>query len=385
MSRALRLGVATSLSGPYAPFGGQVAEGFRCYVRDVNRGAGIQVDSHEARPIELFVEDDRSDAEVLQERLRKLIRLDRIDLVFGPYGSGLTLAAAGVASSFGAVLWNHGGASDEIHERYPKACIGVLSPASTYLAAVLDMIEGVAPPVLRVALVHGETGFGAEVARGVLEWVARRGCAVWRRACRPGDAGAIEAAAVDLCAEESDVVLGAGRFEDDVALADALWRRRPKTRAVALVAAGIDRFREALGGRSDGFLAPSQWDSSARIAVDFGPTAEAVAASYGSGTNLPLDYPAAQAYAAALVAQWCVERSRSLDSERIREAASRARLTTFYGRFGIDPENGRQIGHEILVTRWRRGRREILWPTYMADTGERILGVPWEPPWAATT
>ncbi|MGH7857970.1 MAG: ABC transporter substrate-binding protein, partial [Candidatus Binatia bacterium] len=246
---ALRLGVATSLTGRYAPFGLQVAEGLRCYVRDVSSGAGI-------RP-ELLLEDDRGDPRTLRERLRKLVREDRVDLLFGPYGSGLTLVAAETASALGVILWNHGGASDEIHERFPRWCVGVLSPASTYLATVLEMVDTVAPPLRRVALVHAETGFGAEIARGVLEWAARRRCTVFRRSYRSGDSTAVETAAAELLAEPVDVVLGAGRFEDDLALAEALWRLRPKTRAVALVAAGIDRFREALDERAEGFLAPS--------------------------------------------------------------------------------------------------------------------------------
>lgn len=378
MSATIRLGVATSLSGGYAPFGRQVVAGLRCYVRDVNRAAGIRLDSRNPRAVELLLEDDRSDPQVLGDRVRKLVREDRVDLLFGPYGSGLTLAAAEVASALGVVLWNHGGASGEIHERHPKWCVGVLSPAATYLAAVLDMLETLAPPVHRVVLFHGDTGFGAEVARGVLEWAGRHRCSVFRRACRPGDSKAVEAAAGELASEPSDVVLGAGRFEDDLALAEILWRLRPKTRAVALVAAGIDRFHRALGERAEGFLAPTQWEAAARIAVDFGPTPEAFAESYRSTTSLPLDYPAAQAYAAAVVAQWCAERSGSLDPETLREAAGRARLTTFYGRFRIDSGTGRQVGHEVLVSRWRGGSREILWPRHAGNVAECVLVVPWK-------
>jgi len=377
MSRAIRLGVATSLGGRYALFGRQVAEALRCYVRDANSAAGIRLESEKPRPVELLCEDDASGPQVLRERVRKLIREDRVDLLFGPYGSGLTLAAAEVASAFGIVLWNHGGASDEIHARHPGSCVGVLSPASTYLVAVLEMMEAVAPPVRRIALFQAQTGFAAEVARGVSAWAARRRCEVLRRAYTPGDVGAVGDAVGELASAPSDVVLGVGRFEDDLALAEALCRGRPKTRAVALVGAGIDRFRDALGERAEGFLAPSQWEPQAQIAVDFGPTAAAFAASYRSGTSVALDYPAAQAYAAALIAQWCAERAPSLAAGALREAARRARLTTFYGGFAIDSQTGRQIGHEILVSQWRGERREILWPRQMAHDAAGLAPIPW--------
>ena len=34
----------------------------------------------------------------------------------------------------------------------------------------------------------------------------------------------------------------------------------------------------------------------------------------------------------------------------------------FFGRFHIDPATGLQVGHEVVVVQWRRGRKLVVWP-----------------------
>ena len=51
----------------------------------------------------------------------------------------------------------------------------------------------------------------------------------------------------------------------------------------------------------------------------------------------------AQAYAAGLVAQRCVEQAGTLEDQVLRETAGKLDFSTFYGRFRIDPITGRQV------------------------------------------
>jgi len=34
----------------------------------------------------------------------------------------------------------------------------------------------------------------------------------------------------------------------------------------------------------------------------------------------------------------------------------------FYGRWKIDPETGKQIGHELVLIQWQNNKKEIVWP-----------------------
>jgi len=68
----------------------------------------------------------------------------------------------------------------------------------------------------------------------------------------------------------------------------------------------------------------------------------------------PPDYPAAQAYAACLIAQRCLEEAGP-DDESLWRAACALDCGTFFGRFRIDPATGLQGGHEVVLVQWRRG------------------------------
>jgi ABC-type branched-subunit amino acid transport system substrate-binding protein len=286
--------------------------------------------------------------------------------------------AAEVAAELGVLLWNHGGASDEVQSGFPGSCVSVPSPASSYMIAPLEMLEAHELSLRRIAIVHSRSGFGAEVARGAVEWARSRGLEIVRRAYAAGDFAAVEAAAREVSHHAPEAILGAGRFEDDLTLAEALWRTRPETRAVVLVAAGVAEFGRALGGRANGFFAPVQWHPEARTQPDLGPTSEAFVQLFRSRTGLTPGYPAAQAYAAALVALRCAERSGGCEARRLWEEARCTRLTTFYGRFAIDPRTGRQTGHGVLVVQWRCGRQRLVWPELGESDGGRQIQAPWD-------
>src|ERR1700740_2593282 len=174
----------------------------------------------------------------------------RPDVVFGPYGSGPALAAA--AASKG-VLWNHGGATARLaRPAYPRV-VNVESPAHRYLAAVLETLaaEGLGEGS-EVVIIHADTGFGREVAEGAAA-AARRLGLLWQlvafRPGRPSDVlGQVPA---------GDVLLSAGSFDDDIAIAQ--WASERRWRAVGLVAAGVDELLHAIGDRVEGLCGPCQW------------------------------------------------------------------------------------------------------------------------------
>ena len=101
-------------------------------------------------------------------------------------------------------------------------------------------------------------GFGRSAARGAQEAAERLGVRV---------VGVVAHREVPE-APDADILLAAGSFEDDVALAPRLQVRPP---AVAAVAAGMSAFGAELGRLADGVLAPSQWEERVRFRVDVGP------------------------------------------------------------------------------------------------------------------
>ena len=219
---AARAVLVTPLSGPLARFGKAGASALALWADR----SGVSLEVIDAYP---------SAASAI-----RAAEASRPDVVFGPYGSGPALAAA--AASKG-VVWNHGGATARLARPAYPGVVNVESPAYRYLAAVLETLvaEGLGEGS-EVVIMHVDTGFGREVAEGAA--VAARRLGLLRRSVtfRPGRAR-------DVLAQvpAGDVLLSAGSFDDDVAIAQ--WASERRWRAVGLVAAGVDELRHAIGDR----------------------------------------------------------------------------------------------------------------------------------------
>ena len=375
----ITFGIAVSLSGRYALLGRQALEGLECYVRDVNAAGGLMLKSAGKQlPVSLVVADDESNETKIRALVEQLIQQDHVDVLIGPYGSGLTLAAAEVADSLGWALWNHSGSSDEIFECNLSSVVGLLSPASLYLCAILDMLKSTDSSAKRVALFSAKTGFATDMASGALNWIEREGYTLTvHESYRSGieDFRPLLGRVKD---DPPDIFLSVGRVEDDILLGRQLRELKPRMKAAGLVVAAISRFKAALHEQADGFFAPSQWEPQVRYTVDCGPSEEAFVTHYLKSATVPIDYPAAQGYAAGVVAQRCIEEVGALDQKALREAAGRLRCTTFYGPYAIDAKTGRQTAHPMLVTQWQRGRKEIVWPPEVAEAQLLYPGPLWD-------
>jgi ABC-type branched-subunit amino acid transport system substrate-binding protein len=266
----------------------------------------------------------------------------RVDLLFGPYGSGPARAVAEAMAGRPEVVWNHGGAAVE---RTGARMVDVLGPAERYWAGLADVLAGDGVDLSRVAVLRADTGFGRGTAAGAVAALARAGA---RPLLVAGlDAEGADAAARAALAAGAAAVVGCGRIEDDLALGRAL---AGATVAVALVVCGVDLAVRELGGAVAGWVGPVQW-------LPGGPAPP---------VPLPpgMDYPAAQAVAAGLVAMEAVQAAGGADPDRLWAAARALSTRTFLGPFRVDAD-GRQLAHAPLLVRWVPGRggprREVVW------------------------
>ena len=355
--------------------------GISAWVEDVNQSGGLVAGSSE-HAVELVWRDDESRRDNVISITRQLIVDDRVDLLAGPYSAVLTNAAAEVARDQCKLLWNQGGASPLVYQRGNPWVVGILTPADEYLAGLLPAVRDVDPEASTVGIVMADTGaFPRDVASGVERSAAECGfrnvLSVRFDAAKDDFSDVIEA----IGEATPDVLVVAGRFQNDLRIAELLAATAPTVGAVAVVAAGVDAFRERLGEQAEGFIGPSQWEPEAMGEPDYGPAATEVQASFDRlrmngerAGHTVIDYPMAQAYAVGVVMQRCVEECGSLEDEALRQAAASLDFTTFYGRFRIDPETGRQVGKPSLLVQWRQGRKVVVWPPEFRQ--ERMV-YPW--------
>ena len=314
-------------------------------------------------PVRLVHYDDGSKAGRCAEVTEQLIADDRVDVLLGPYSSGLTLKAVAVAQKYRCVLWNHGGASEVIHGLESEWVVSVLSPASLYFRSVIDMVRQTQLLASGVAIVHSTAGaFPREVATGAERYCREAGRGPIRG--YPYEAGTTDFGPVlrKLRSVQPDVILSVGRIEDDLQFVSQLVRSGVSAGTVGVIAAPLTMFGESLGDAAEGIVGPSQWEPRSAVEADYGPSTQEVLRSFESRRAFGIDYPMAQAYAGCLVAQRCIEEAGSLDNAALREVAGRLDFTTFYGLFRIEPATGRQLGHLMPVVQWRNGQKVVVWP-----------------------
>lgn len=359
--------MAVSLTGRYALLGKQVLAGAQAYVDWVNAAGGLRLSaSKTSYKIKLHYVDDRSDPSTMEKHLEQLFTEQPIDILLGPYGSGLGLAAAKYAEAREIVLWNHSSSADQIFASGFKWVVGLISPASQYLCGVLEMAKHSDVSCRKLVLVSANTGFAQDMATGVLEWSAENNIEC-TQFTYPSGIESFDEIIEQVKKTKSEVLLGVGRVEDDIHLARALVKNRLNIPIVGLVVAAIDEFKKGLKSECEGFVAPSQWEPGVMRATNYGPSSSQFISLYRQQTNLPLDYPAAQGFVGGLIAGRCVELAGSADQVALREAANHLNCITFYGRCVIAPNSGKQIGHEMLVTQWQEGEKRLVWPAEIAN------------------
>ncbi|HET9772715.1 MAG TPA: ABC transporter substrate-binding protein [Acidimicrobiia bacterium] len=351
------IGAALSLSSGNVRQARMAAAGLVQAVEDARRTGGVTVADGRTLLPRLVLLDDRGTAKGLRHGLDLLVGAD---LLVGPYGSGLAAEAGLWATEHGRVVWNHGGSADEV-ETLP-GLVSVASPTSRYLAGVVDAVAGEVPGG-RVLIGAGTGSFGRAAVRGATEAGAAQGLEI---------VGVVAPNEVPDVVD-TEVLLLAGSFEEDVAVLRRLQRR---PRVVAAVAGGLREFVEAVGAeRADGVLAPSQWEEGVRLRPDAGPRSVEVlralrfrlAPGLAPGTaGAHVEYPAAQAYAAVVIALRCVADTGGFDDDALLATARSLRCTTFFGRFGLGTD-GRQADHALVIVQWQGGVKCIVGPPGLAE------------------
>ena len=325
VANRLRAGAALPLTGRYGALAAQSARGLRAWASD----SGAR----------LTIEDCGEDPAEAARRAEALA--SRVDVLFGPYGSGAMRTVAVAFAGRPVVVWNHGGAALDHTDAW---IVDVLAPAERYWAGLAQVLDSVGVSVNRVAILRSDGGFGHAVGAGAI--VSLRAAGIEPLVVATFDQRTAAAAAAAALDAGATAIIGCGRFQDDVALGLAL---RGADVAVGLVACGVADALTTLGDAVLGWLGPCQWLADGREPSTLG-------AEPG--------YLAAQAYACGQIAELAIDAAGTTDAPAVWDAVRQLRTRTFFGMFAVD-RDGRQIGHRPSLVRWMHSTRgpvrQVVW------------------------
>src|SRR4029450_1372916 len=229
MASAPTAALTLSMSGLFRRQGTEAAEGVRLWAGET----GVRV---------TIADDEGSKKSALQAYAEWIDK--SVDLLIGPYASGLVRAVAPLVRDAGRLLWNHGGSADDLAQ---PGVVSLPAPASSYFHGAVD--EAAARRIDRLIVAHGAGPFARAVADGAVARASEHGLDARKTVIDVPTFEHVNGAAL----------LFVGRFEQDVEAVRPLRRQQQAPALLGAVAAGIQAFSQELGEAAEGVIGPVQW------------------------------------------------------------------------------------------------------------------------------
>ncbi|MBW2056895.1 MAG: amino acid ABC transporter substrate-binding protein [Deltaproteobacteria bacterium] len=380
------IGHPACLSGKYAKAGEQALGGIKACVSWVNNVYGGVLLGGRKVPLKYKYYDCESKKEAVTSLISRLITVDRVNVVFAPYSSGLTLRGAPVAESRRMLYMDHGGANNRIFRQGFRYIVQTIGPASRYHEGTLDMIHHIDPGSKRIALAYEDSEFAKMVMVGAKEHAEMLDFDIVFERTYPKGVTDLTPLLSALKAARPDIVIGGGHFEDGQLFNRQMADLEVDVKALSLIAAAtLPAFYEALTSMAEGVMGPSHWEYGVKYSPQeadkvglpwIGPSQDEFVSLFKKaiGKEMIPDYHAAEAGAQVLAYVLAVEAAGSLDSDRVRVALGDLKFMSFYGGWDVD-DTGLQVGHSMVDVQWQMGKRVIVWPPE-ARTGDVAYPMP---------
>ncbi len=333
-------GAAVSLTGQTSNEGKYTKDGYELAKDALNAAGGIKVGNKHYK-IDIKYYDDASNPDQTGQLVEKLITVDKVNFILGPYGSGPTDTAAAIVEKYRVPMVEANGAAESIFNRGFHYTFGILSPGKMYLRGILDLVKAKDPTAKRVAIMAETDKFAIEVADGTAAYAKEQGFDVVYNQRYPTAAKDVSPQLTAIKGLNPDIVLGAGHLQDAI-----LTVKQAKDIGVNAKAWGFSvgptapEFRNALGKDADYVMGGAQWTQDLKLKGDdiFGTPqefAKQVRAKFsGYQNNVP--YQVAESAAALIVYQKAIEAAGALDPTQVRDAISKLNFDSFYGHIQFD-------------------------------------------------
>jgi branched-chain amino acid transport system substrate-binding protein len=366
----IRIGGTLALTGPLAPTALLHKIAGEVYVEELNKGNGLL-----GRPVEWVLLDDQSKPELARSLYEKLITVDKVDLVIGPYATSGILAAMGVAQRYNKVFVHHSFgmphlAKYEMH--FPTAAFG-FEPQKTIPGTVFDAVAATSKPPKSVAIVTSKFPSAQYQSNGAKDVAEKRGLKVplyleYEFGTR--DWGAIAARVKDA---NADLLWIGALGLDGNQLLEALKKLdyTPPRHFHLFPAPG------PLVAAPDGKLAlsVSVFEEHPPFMNNAG-AAKLIPLFKEKATKANVPYTSVETQAAGSFAAWqvldaAVTATKSLDDKVLGAWIKKNRVDTIIGKLRFDGQNN--YGDDLFkVKQVQDGKWVVVWPREFAAPGAKL-------------
>ncbi len=353
-SKPITIGVSLSLSGDFAADGQAFQRGYQLWAADQNARGGLL-----GRKVKLEILSDASSPAQVVSNYQKLIGSDKVQLVFGPFSSLLTLPAARVASRYGYAFVEGAGGAPSVFGSGLKNVFDVSIPVKDNLVTFAQWIAAMPaskrPKTAAYATVNDPfTQPQITPAEQILQGA---GVKTLSSKVFPAEVADYTPIATQIASAKPDVtVLGSVDVPTVSAFVHAFIQQHfsPK---VFIATSGPDQgaaFVKAVGaGNENGIFVPNGWYGGFKK-PDSQQMVKEYIAKYG-GTASDVNADVAEAYSVGQVIAQAVQANHSLDNQKIiSHLHSGVTLDSVQGPVKFDAL-GENTAQKTLTFQWQRG------------------------------
>jgi branched-chain amino acid transport system substrate-binding protein len=362
----IKIGFTVSLSGDFSSDGKALLQGYQLWADAINKQGGLL-----GRHIQLDYINDNSDPNQVTTDYQKLINVDHVNLVVGPYSSLLTVPAAQVAGRYGYAFVEGAGVSNSVFALNLNNLFSVSLPAKYLMTSFAEFILSL-PTQMRpktVAFVTADDPFAQTQMQDAKSILLQGGLTKVTDIIYPAETTDFTPFAQKVVASHADIfVLGSVGLPESVAFVKYFKQQHYNPKAF-IAASGPDQgssFINAIGGAqtAEGIFVPNDgWYPGAATFQNDQFTKD-YTTQYG-GTANDISSDTVQAYSTLQVLSQAIIKIHSFDNAKIIAELHKDTFNSLQGpeQFASDGENKAGVA---FLFQWQKGQLIPVFPSTSA-------------------
>jgi len=349
------IGASLSKSGDFSADGQAFEKGYQLWAHDVNASGGLL-----GRQVKLIVLNDASSPSQVVTNYQKLINVNHVNLLFGPFSSLLTAPASQVANRYGFAFVEGAGGAPAVFGNGLHNLFDVSLPVKDSLVPFANWIASL-PPGQRPATASYPTStniFTQPQVQLVQRILQGDGVKTVYSKSFPEEVTDYKPIADNVAAARAQaVVVGSVDVPTISAFIQAFAQQHYNPKIVVATAGpdqGADFVKAVGSGNTEGVMVPNGWFGSYPNAQSQKMVTEYIA-KYG-GTASGINADVAEAYAVGQVVAQAVKATGGVDNAKIIDYLhSGVTLTSVQGPVHFDSvgENGKAAD---FIFQWQGGK-----------------------------
>jgi branched-chain amino acid transport system substrate-binding protein len=374
-SSPITIGASLSLTGDFASDGQAFQKGYELWAQQQNASGGLM-----GHKVQLKILNDASSPAQVVSNYQKLIGSDKVQFVFGPFSTLLTLPSARVAARYGyAFIEGAGGGpavfGSGLHNVFDVS-VPVKDDLVTFAQWIASMPASQRPKTAAYATVNDPfTQPQIPVAQNILQGA---GVKTLSSKVFPAEVTDFTPIATQLASTKADVaVVGSVDVPTVSAFVHSFIQQHYNPKAF-IATAGPDQgaaFVKAVGaGNQDGIFVPNGWYPGFQKA-DSQAMVKAYVAKYG-GSPSDINADVAEGYSVGQVLAQAVSATKSLDNSKVVSYLhSGVSLDSVQGPVKFDAL-GQNTVLKALTFQWQKSDYQQTLPTTTAGSKPPIFPKP---------